>query len=410
MRRDLIQISSPPLLPGARRTYSYKLEWISLPRCPQIRSFQPLIVKRPTQKEVARQAGVTQATVSLALSDRPDVSPETRDRIKVIAQKIGYIPDPYLTGLCAYRNTQRPAQLRATLAWLSNYSETESWRNFPAFRGYFEGATTRARELGYRIEEHRLCTKGMTPARMEQILLARNVAGLLLAPQPRPGVHLDFPFQRFSAVTFGYTLETPQLHLVTLHQFRSMETAFRRLLACGYRRPGLAIAHDSDLRADRNWSAAFWSEQRQLPETQRVPQLLGDPLDRTCFMAWYRQHRPDVVVAIWPEVLAWLTEAGEKVPDDVGLALLTVPDEGALFSGIWENPRVIGAKAVEALIDLIHRNERGTPEVPLCMLVAGTWLDGKTIRVAAPTPPPVMGVSSRAKVSALALEATKGLR
>lgn len=336
-------------------------------------------MNRPTQKDIARQAGVTQATVSLALSDRSDVSPETRAKIQKIALSLGYSPDPYLTGLSAYRKSQRPAKLRATIAWLSNYPDGETWRNFPAFVGYYEGATARARDLGYRLEEHRFRSKGMTPARLEQILLTRNVAGLLLAPQPQPGVQLDFPFERFSAVTFGYTLEHPRLNLVTLHQFRSMETAFRRLIALGYRRPGLALAHDSDLRADRNWSAAFWSEQRTLPEAQRVPLLLGQPLNRATFIPWFKRHRPDVVIAIWPEVLAWLTEAGEKVPDTVGLALLTVPDEGALFSGIWENPRTIGAKAVEFLIDLVHRNERGTPDVPLCLLVAGTWRDGKTV-------------------------------
>lgn len=338
---------------------------------------------RPTQRDVAIHAGVTQATVSLALSNRSDVSPETRARIQAIARSIGYSPDPYLTGLSAYRKTRRPPPLQATLAWLSNYDPGETWRKFPAFRGYHQGALTRASELGYRLEEHSLRTEGMTCARLEQILHARNIGGLLLAPQPRPGVKLDFPFGRFSAVTFGYTLEAPRLHMVTLHQFRSMETAFRQLIAMGYRRPGLALARDSDLRADRNWSAAFWSEQRELPRPQRVPLLLGQPLVKENFLRWYRRYKPDVVLAIWPEVHGWLVEAGEKVPDDVGFALLTVPDEGAYFSGIWENPRVIGAKAVEFLIDLIHRNERGQPEVPLSQLVDGTWLDGQTVRARA---------------------------
>jgi hypothetical protein len=45
-------------------------------------------------------------------------------------------------------------------------------------------------------------------------------------------------FDRFSSVTFGYTLAFPGLHLVTLHQFRAMKMAVRRLRALGYRRPG----------------------------------------------------------------------------------------------------------------------------------------------------------------------------
>jgi DNA-binding LacI/PurR family transcriptional regulator len=335
---------------------------------------------RPTQKDVARTAGVTQATVSLALRNHPEVSAKTRTRIQAIAQRLGYAPDPYLSGLSAYRKTRRPAKFQASLAWLSNYPAGESWKNFPAFRGYFEGATARARELGYQLEEFRLHTPGMTCARMENILAARNIAGVLVAPQPRAGMKLEFDFGRFSAVTLGYTLAEPQLHVTTLHMFRSMETAFRRLLALGYRRPRLALAIESDRRADRQWSAAFWTEQQSLPATRRVPLLLGQPLERKSFLAWFKQHRPDVIVAIWPEVLAWLVEEGITVPETVGLALLTVPDGGVLYSGIWENPQVIGAKAVEFLVDLTHRGERGRPHVPLTMLVAGTWVEGKTVR------------------------------
>lgn len=348
----------------------------------RIRSSPPLVTSRsrPTQKDVARTAGVTQATVSLALRNHPEVSVETRLRIQAIAERLGYAPDPYLSGLSAYRKTRRPPKFQASLAWLSNYPAGQSWRNFPAFRGYFEGATERARELGYRLEEFRLHTPGMTCSRMENILAARNVSGVLVAPQPLAGTKLEFNFARFSAVTFGYTLAEPQLHVATLHMFRAMETAFRRLIALGYRRPGLALAIESDRRAERQWSAAFWTEQQSLPADCRIPLLLEQSLDRQTFFTWFNRHRPDVVVAIWPEVLAWLVEAGVTVPETVGLALLTVPDGGVLYSGIWENPHVIGAKAVEFLVDLTHRTERGCPQVPLTLLVGGTWVDGKTVR------------------------------
>lgn len=340
----------------------------------------PAETTRPTQKDVAREAGVTQATVSLALRNHPEVSAETSLRIQNVARELGYQPDPYLAGLSAYRKTRRPPSFQATLAWLSNYPEGSSWRQFPAFQGYFDGANERAAQLGYRLEEFRLHTPRMTCSRMAQILAARSVNGLLIAPQPQPDTKLDFRFDRFSAVTFGYTLTEPQLHVAALNMFRSMETAFRRLMSLGYRRPGLALALESDRRADRLWSSAFWTEQHSLPAEQRVPLLLGQPLDRERFLEWFREHRPDVVVAIWPEVLTWLTTAGYRVPDDVGLALLTVPDGGALYSGMWENPQMIGAKAVEFLIDLTHRSERGRPEVPLTMLVDGTWVEGRTVR------------------------------
>ncbi|EIQ01943.1 transcriptional regulator [Opitutaceae bacterium TAV1] len=341
--------------------------------------------KRATQREVARKAGVTQATVSMALHNHPDLAPATCARIQRIAAELGYAPDPFLAGLSAYRKQLRPVKYQATLAWLTNDEPGSgwTWSMSAAFRGYYEGANRRAAELGYQFEEHRLQAPDMTPARLEQVLKARGVAGLLLAPQPHPGVRLDdFPFASFSAVTFGYTLVSPQLHLVTLHPFRSMELMMRRLLAMGYHRPGLALGTESDERADNNWSAGFWSEQRRMPKKDCVRMYAERirALERGPFLKWFYHYRPDVVLTMGPHVCEWLAEDGVRVPEDTGVALLTVPDGGKYYSGIWENPHLIGARAVELLIDMIHRNERGVPDVPQCVLIAGTWVEGKTVR------------------------------
>jgi len=339
---------------------------------------------RPTQKDIARLAKVTQATVSLALRDETRVAPATLARIKAAATQLGYQPDPYLTGLSVYRKRLRPAEVRATIGWLSNDADGSSWKKSRAFVGYHEGACDRARQLGYRLEEHCLCARGLSPERMKQILLTRGITGLLLPPQPVHHGKLEFPFDKFSVVTFGFTLAEPRLHLVTLHQFQAMDTAFTRLCELGYRRIGLAMSEDSDLRANNNWSAAFWSRQRRIPPRQRVPMLLppSPGMNAGVFMDWFRRHRPDAVLSISPEVLDWMTEAGLRVPADAGLALLSVPDSMPRVSGITENPRVIGAKAVEYLVDLIHRGERGCPAVRLNLLVEGTWLPGRTVRAA----------------------------
>lgn len=335
---------------------------------------------RVTQKAIADRLGLTQAAVSLALASSHSIPVETQERVQAAAREMGYIPDPYLSGLSAYRKHVRPVHFQATLAWLSNYPDAEGWRSSYTFLNYFKGALHRAAELGYKLEEHWLHDEGMTSDRMERILVTRNINGLLIAPQPRPHVCMDFPFSRFSAVTFGYTLSEPKLHLAALHQFRSMRIAIRELLALGYRRPGLALADDSDLRADHNWSASFWSEQRQLSARDRVPLLLSRSLDKATFLKWFSRHRPDVVLAIWPSVYDWLVEAGESVPGTTGLALLSVPDEGRKFSGIWENPQLIGAKAVEFVIDMIHRREVGIPAVSNSILIEGTWAPGHTLR------------------------------
>lgn len=329
--------------------------------------------QRPTQGDIARAAGVTQSTVSLALSNHPRLSAEVRNHVQEVARKMGYHPDPYLSGLCAYRNNLRPLKLQATLAWISNYDvDGEQWQDIPTFQHYFTGASKRAAELGYRIEEHRLRLKGMTPPRMVQILKTKGIQGIMFAPQPQPQTQLDFNLEPFSSVTFGYSLLSPSLHMVTHHHFRSMETICRKLYERGYRRIGLALERKHDLRVERIVSSVFLREQYQMPPENRLPMLLSDNLTVPVITDWIHTQRPDVIIGDMGD--PWWKEAGLAPLGNRPVAFLSVRDPSGPFMGIWENPDVVGARAAELLVDLIHRAERGSPRFPSCVLVDGMWV------------------------------------
>ena len=58
-------------------------------------------MKRPTQKDVAKLAGVSQAAVSMVLSGTgaPTVSPDTWTRITDAAKALGYAPNRFAQAL-----------------------------------------------------------------------------------------------------------------------------------------------------------------------------------------------------------------------------------------------------------------------------------------------------------------------
>ncbi|MCC6415203.1 MAG: LacI family DNA-binding transcriptional regulator [Opitutaceae bacterium] len=339
--------------------------------------------RRPTIKDIATLTGVHHSTVSLALRNHPSIPEATRARIRAAAQKIGYRPDPMLASLMSYRRSQQPSQRRPVVAWVTNFPTRARWRQTRVFLDCYNAAVTRADQLGFRIEEFWLREGGMSSHRARQILATRNISALLLAPQPQPGMKLELDWPAYSAVTLGYTLIEPRLHLVSNHQFVSMILLFQKLQELGYRRIGLALPLDMDLRVHHGWLGGFLAEQVSQPRTQRIQPWIFQDYSRNALAVWLKRARPEVVITpterIWDDVAA----LGYRVPADLGLAhpSVTAPDGGR--SGIDENAREIGTAAMDLLASLWQHNDRGIPAEPRRLLIEGRWLPGATVR--APT-------------------------
>ncbi len=47
----------------------------------------------PSLKDLAKECGVSVATVSKALNDQPDIAAATRERIRAAARRMGYLPN-----------------------------------------------------------------------------------------------------------------------------------------------------------------------------------------------------------------------------------------------------------------------------------------------------------------------------
>jgi LacI family transcriptional regulator len=339
----------------------------------------PLTSPRPTIRYIAEAAGCHYSTVSLALHDHPRIPGETKTRIRKLADQLGYRPDVALSALCAYRGRKRPVQGQAILAWLTNYRTEHLWKDSACNCDYFEGASERAEERGYRLETFWLRAPEMTAERMSKILWTRGIQGVLLPPQEHRTT-LDLAWQHFSAVTFGHTLIQPHLHLVSNHEYGTMGALFAELVERRYERIGLVELSDHDERVDHNWLAAYLVEQRRLSRKNRLPPLLLPAWDKDAFLSWTRQHRPDVVVTKLPEVLHSLRKAGFRIADDIGVAFHSLDERSTGLAGMKKNSFQIGVMAVDLLVDMLHRGERGLPQRPSLLMVEGSWSEGATLR------------------------------
>lgn len=339
-------------------------------------------------RDVAKHLDLNISTVCRALKSDYTVSAKTRARVRAAAAELGYQPDPILTALSHYRRRLRKSQYQATLAWLTNFPEREGWKVLRWPRLYWAGAEARAKDLGYKLEPFWLREPRMRPERLAEVLVSRGVPGVIFAPQPAPGMRIEFPCQHFSCVTIGQTLSAPLLHRVGAHYHQLIRQAFIHLAELGYRRIGLvsnlASAHRT-LYAQESLAHAIGAYRVAggIPPFA-LRSLLATESERSDFMEWFDRHRPDGVISLDQTVSgvrSLLETKGLRPPRDYGLLTLTEPEtEAERVSWMDQNEWHIGAEAVELVALLVNRGERGEPNVPNQYLVGGQVREAGSLR------------------------------
>lgn len=338
--------------------------------------------KRITLAMIAEQAGLTTATVSLALRDSPRLAVETRQRVHQIAEQLGYRPDPRLSELMTHLRQVRAVPANQVLA-LVNPLGPAQWEEIKGCR-QANGMRRRAAELGFRLEEFRLGKESASERDLTRILWNRGIEGLIIYPfsrdEPRARLALELG-SRFAAVTTGYSLTSPDLHRVCSHHFHNIALALEELRRLGYRRIGLALEKGIDARVQHLCTAAYLSDERQAGVRKRIPCLVQPRPDKEGFWAWFQKYRPDALLTSgdpWLIILEWLQELGVKVPEEVGYANLHLRSRPPGVSGIDQSDEELGAAVVDLLVNVLHRNERGVPSSPQTVLLKGHWVGGKT--------------------------------
>lgn len=336
-------------------------------------------------KTIAAHAGVTQATVSMSLANNPRIPLATRERIQGIAKKLGYQPNPYVSTLMRIRRQGKPLKDKPALALVCAQRTAHGWRDHPAptIRQMREGAFERATLRGYRAQEFWLHRDEMSNDRFSEMLHARGIQGMLISPLAEGAPTPALQWQHFAAVCLSVPL--PSLTITTVcndHYFSSLRIV-RECHARGYRRPGLLLHRVHQMRFQGRWEAGFFVGGEMHPELRLArPLYVEDWQDTARIIAWLKREKPDVIITPAADVLAaTLERARIRVPQELGLALLACPELGDRCSGVYQNGRMIGALAVDTLISMVERNERGLPQQATTLMVEGQWNEGTTLQV-----------------------------
>ena len=332
-----------------------------------------------TVRTLASGLGLSAATVSEGLRDSPRVKLATRQRIQAAAVAAGYVHNPLVGRVMADLRRRQLQGCRGVIGALNAREEANPLR--ARFQdAILQGATARAKELGFGLEVFWVGGKQLSCKRLNVVLLTRGIQGVFVMPFEEPQDWTEINWHAFSAVRMDYCLSRPAMHTICPDHHSGLMHSIDRLREMGYRRVGLCVRHSVEKRILYKWTGALMSYHQLIPEDQRVTPLLVEELEPETFLAWFDEHKPDVIVGHHPIVIEWLAKRKIRVPADVGFFNLNTTQEPHPSAGLDLRPHQLGAATVESVVAQIQRSERGIPLHPKTITIEGAWVDGPTVR------------------------------
>ena len=330
-------------------------------------------------ESIARRAGVSAATVSLALNNRHGVSKGTREKILGIAREVGYKKRP------------SRALMRGTVQFLKliRHGHTLNENHNAFISEYIDGITCKAREIQLRVE-FSSAPAGSTIDDITDQMDEQDVAGFLvlgtelsaeeiqgIAKARRPVVFLDtwhnflpFDFVDMNNIDSVYLavsrlvkaglrtigMVTSPMNVIN---FRMREDGFRKSLEA----LGRPVDDNFIFPVDSTYEGAYRDFSSLLTSGKQLPEGLFCCNDIVCL-----------------GVARALREAGRGVPADVSLVgfdnLPAASHSDPPLTSIRVSNKEIGSAAVALLKDRMENPEKPSSKV----MISGELVDRQSVR------------------------------
>ena len=298
-----------------------------------------------SMRVLAEQLGLTPGTVSKALSGRPGPSAATTARVRALAERLDFRPDPLLARQGAARRHGRSLRLIAVISARPAAYRQRSERLATAL-------ADDAHLLGYRLQLCRsedaagLGACGLLIDGHET--LATDAIARSGLPMVQIGGRHSLPCARVAVDPFAAVL-------------RCAEAAH----AAGFQRVGCApCVHAPENDDDRLRHAAA------LLTCPHIPPFRGALSDSAGFARWFARYRPEAVIGFAALQRRWL-------PKGTPFACLHVQDRDASVTGVPITLHDIGRVAVRMLDQALRSGDHSIG--PALVLLPPAWNAGHSL-------------------------------
>ncbi|HEX8500004.1 MAG TPA: LacI family DNA-binding transcriptional regulator [Pyrinomonadaceae bacterium] len=335
-------------------------------------------------KDVAREAGVSTATVSHVINNTRFVSEAVRARVFKAVERCGYYPNAHARSLASGRSQT----LGLVVSDISN----------PFFPELVKSIEAAAFERGFDVI---LSNTDYDPDRTSHYVrrfIERKVAGVVIMTSELPAELLGELARRDVTVVF-LDLGKPGVHMsnMTVNYEAGIEEAVTHLVALGHREVAFVSGPERLRSATRRLDAFRKSMRRHLPGA-RADFYRGDfRLDggrRAAAEMLAGRERPTAVLAandlMALGVMVELRAAGLNIPRDVSV----IGFDDIAFAALADPPLTtvclpraeLGRRAVEALMTNIEHPERRGVQVniPTYLITRASTAEARPAAPAAP--------------------------
>ncbi len=340
-----------------------------------------------TIKKIAERAGVSTATVSLALRGSGEISTARRQEIQNLAEKMGYRKNAYVSTLMRQIRIggKLPSEMEIAIIYSSPTRDVIEKSYLLSLR--LTGMTRRLKERGYHPVVFWYDDPDCSPDRLIQILKARNIRGVIPLAFGQSDIMVRLNWSEFACATQNDYLVGPPIHRVVEDYVANVSMALTELWMRGYWRMGLAY-HTSHAPSAR---FPIFAAYQGFMETVRgdlpppPPPLVTNVWTKEAFLEWLQKHEIDSVLTFHrQDINQWSKAVGKRIPRDLGLANINATSQFADTSGVDPLPEYIGATTVDLVVEQIESNNYGLPSHQQIITVAGRWQEGTNLRPRCP--------------------------
>lgn len=330
-------------------------------------------------RDIAEAAQVSVGTVSQSLRGDSRTAAVTAARVRRLAEELGYRPDPVLSSI-ASRGFRRDARSLAAVIWfVTGLDDPEQFR----VHRFAPDLRAECGRLGYLFDRK----NASSPEELQTLLRQAwqcGVRGVVFGLFDHLGLlpRVSRELEPFAVAQIGDRCErhlTPVVKSATAEGFDGL---LRRVLAVEEGRIGVVLStHPGlDLPDDFAREAVYFHHRRRSPGrfVSEFAMRFGDSFgERSRQLGeWFREHRPDVVIA-YAVGRRMLEVAGVRHGRDCVLVDFGgLPKNAPPGPSLMEDESGIAAATIRLLDSMIRHGERGLGVAPCLHLLPMRWVPG----------------------------------